>query len=233
MLLKPDMDRYWAGAQARIDEILMPMAIKAKCFPEGTTADDLEKHIVELRPATGESQPSDPRLRAAEAVRLLYGICHAGFALSNLQATAYARLANIPMGDHRAAAMQAVDEPFLQGHADLYATFEDFAPQMVGYLGAIQDFSQHNAQRGAAGRREIGEQTTSKVKEAAPKFMHLPKDSAATLIAEEIGRSASTVRRLLSELFPGPAWVRQIPGSDTLSPAIRQMTSDDAPHDIH
>jgi DNA-binding IclR family transcriptional regulator len=55
----------------------------------------------------------------------------------------------------------------------------------------------------------------NKVKEVASKFMHLPKDAAASLISEEVGKSPSTVRRLLSELFPGAAWVRQIRRSDT------------------
>lgn len=213
MLLKTDMDRYWAAAQAHMDNVLLPMAIKARCFPEDTTADDLEKHIFDPSAATEEPQPSDPRLRAAQAVRLLCGVCHAGFALSNIQATMHARLAELPLGDHRAAAMQVIDEPFLQGHADLYATFEEFAPQLGGYFAAIQDFSRHNAQRGAAGRRELGAQTMNKVKEVAPKFMHLSKDSAAALIAQEIGRSASTVRKLLSDMFPGPAW-----GVESLDP---------------
>lgn len=119
------------------------------------------------------------------------------------------------MGSDGAIAMSLVDEPFLQGHDDFFEIFEQYALRLVGYLEAMNDLSQQNVERGAAGRREIGEQTMNKVKEVAPKFMHMPKDAAASLISEEVGRSASTVRRLLSELFPGAAWVRQIRRSDT------------------
>lgn len=207
-LLENDMEKYWARAQLHVSDVLLPMAVRAKCFPGGTTVNDLDKHLVGPTAANGAPRPSDPRRKAAEAVRLLSATCHAGSLLSSLQAKLRKQLADIPMGNDRVAALEVIEEQFLKGHVDFYSIFEDFAPQLAGYLAAIQDFSQHNAQRGAAGRREIGEQTTGKVKEAAPKYMHLSKDAAAALIAGEIGKSASTVRRMLSELFPGSAWVR-------------------------
>ncbi len=202
------MAEYWAHAQSRVDNLLLPMAIRARCFPKSTTANDLEKHINNPTGSTGKPKPTDPRLRAAEGVRLLSATCHTGFLLLKLEAQLRTGVASTAMVDDRAAVMAMIDEVFLQSHADLYSIFQEYAPKVSGYLDAIYDSSHHNAQRGAAGRRGIGGQTTGKVKEVAPKYMHLPKDTAAALIGGEIGRSASTVRRLLSELFPGSAWVR-------------------------
>ncbi|WP_431123391.1 hypothetical protein [Variovorax paradoxus] len=216
MLLTNEIDAYWTSAQARIDDVLLPMAIKVKCFPEGTTTETLPKHYADfLRAADAKPQLTGPRHKATEGLWLLFRTCDAGRTLARLRTKVHADLKDVPMGSDGAIAMSLVDEPFLQGHDDFFEIFEQYAPRLVGYLEAMNDLSQQNVERGAAGRREIGEQTMNKVKEVAPKFMHMPKDAAASLISEEVGRSASTVRRLLSELFPGAAWVRQIRRSDT------------------
>ena len=234
MLLANEIDAYWTSAQARIDKVLLPLAIKVKCFPEGTTPEMVPKHYIgSLRAAAAKPQSAGPRHKATQGLWLLSWTCEAGRTLARQRAKLPADLKDLPMSSNREMTMSLIDEPFLQGHDAFLEIFEEFAPRLMGYLEAMSDVSQQNVERGAAGRREIGEQTVNKVKELAPKFMHLPKDAAASKISEEIGKSPSTVRRLLSDLFPGGAWVRQIRRSDTLSPAIRQMTSDDAPHDIH
>ncbi|MET3442971.1 hypothetical protein ABIC94_003760 [Variovorax paradoxus] len=205
----PEIETYWTSAEARIDNELLPLAIKVKCFPKGATASDLGKHFL-ARTRDGDGRLTGPKRKIADGLRALSLLCKTGQYYLLYQVTAYAELENVPIPDHRAADMRMIEESFLRSHSELYALFEQYSMLIEGYLVAMNDISQQNVDRGAAGRRELGEQTMNKVKEAAQKFMHLPKDAAASLISEEIGKSASTVRRLLSEQFPGAAWRRQI-----------------------
>ncbi|WP_431113110.1 hypothetical protein [Variovorax paradoxus] len=173
MLLKDDMDKYWARAQSHVHGVLLPMAIRCKCFPHGTTADDLEKQIVDPTAFPRERRPSNPRFRAAEAIRLLSGTCQAGLLLSSLEAKLCGQLGDILMGNDRVVAMEVTDEQFLQGHAD-------FLLDIRGFRSAIGRLSHSHPRFLAAQRpmwssrgRGIGEQTTGKVEEEAPKYMHL------------------------------------------------------------
>lgn len=216
MLSTNEMEAYWTSAQARIDDVLLPLAIKVKCFPEGTTTETLPKRYAEsLRAAKEKPQVNGPKHKATKGLWLLSWTCEAGRTLARQHTEMCANLKDVLTGSDGAIAMSLMDETFLQSHEDFFDIFEQYAPRLVGYLEAMNDVSQQNVERGAAGRRELGEQTMNKVKEVASKFMHLPKDAAASLISEEVGKSPSTVRRLLSELFPGAAWVRQIRRSDT------------------
>lgn len=56
------------------------------------------------------------------------------------------------------------------------------------------------------GRKLIGAASRAKVQKQAKNFRHLSKDSAAPAIANAVGLSPGTVRRYLTELFPGPDW---------------------------
>lgn len=56
------------------------------------------------------------------------------------------------------------------------------------------------------GRRLIGANSREKVRVQASIWKHLSKESAAAEISDAIGLSSGTVRRYLSELFPGDDW---------------------------
>ena len=56
------------------------------------------------------------------------------------------------------------------------------------------------------GRKLIGAASRAKVQKQAENFRHLSKDSAAPAIANIVGLSPGTVRRYLTELFPGLDW---------------------------
>ena len=56
------------------------------------------------------------------------------------------------------------------------------------------------------GRRLIGEASRRKVANAAGPFKHLSKEKAAAEIAKIVNLDTGTVRRYLSELFPGDKW---------------------------
>jgi hypothetical protein len=74
----------------------------------------------------------------------------------------------------------------------------------------IEKIKKININRAANGRRLIGATSREKVRTAAQKFKHLSKESAAPNIADSVGLSAGTVRRYLSELFPGDKWTNKL-----------------------
>jgi len=73
---------------------------------------------------------------------------------------------------------------------------------------ALQDERDAQVRRAAQGRRLIGASTRERVRAAAEQHRHLTKGEAAFEIAEEIAMSPDRVRKLLSEIFPGPEWVK-------------------------
>ena len=62
------------------------------------------------------------------------------------------------------------------------------------------------AQRAATGRRAIGVASRQKVATAAEPYRHLSKGNAAHEIAQIVSLDAGTVKRYLTELFPGKDW---------------------------
>ena len=62
--------------------------------------------------------------------------------------------------------------------------------------------------KAANGRRLIGARTRDKVSSAALALKHLTKEEAAEILSSSsnIGLSTGSVRRLLSQLFPGDEW---------------------------
>ena len=63
-----------------------------------------------------------------------------------------------------------------------------------------------NAKRATKGRQEIGAASRDRVRKASADYRHLSKELAAPKIAEAANLSPGTVRRYLSELFPGVEW---------------------------
>ena len=82
-------------------------------------------------------------------------------------------------------------------------------------LGILTGFSMNdsvreqgieNGRRAAEGRRLIGSASREKVRKAAEAYRHVARDAAAFPISQEVGLAPGTVRRYLSQLFPGDDW---------------------------
>jgi hypothetical protein len=79
---------------------------------------------------------------------------------------------------------------------------------LAGLLAAIAVGVNQTAARGAVGRRKQGDATKARVQLVADGLRgRMSKEAAAVKVAQTIGKSTSTVRRLLSELYPGTSWV--------------------------
>lgn len=63
-----------------------------------------------------------------------------------------------------------------------------------------------NVKRAVTGRRLIGAASRAKVAKSAEPFRHLSKSDASFEIASLINLDAGTIKRYLSELFPGDKW---------------------------
>ncbi|MBP6900881.1 MAG: hypothetical protein KBC73_12370 [Burkholderiaceae bacterium] len=84
----------------------------------------------------------------------------------------------------------------------------EMAAQMAhGYLLALDDVRDTNVYRGAQGRKLIGSATRARASKAADGLRGvMTKEAAAPIIANQIGKSTSYVRRLLSDMYPGIKW---------------------------
>jgi hypothetical protein len=148
MLSTNEMEAYWTSAQARIDDVLLPLAIKVKCFPEGTTTETLPKRYAEsLRAAKEKPQVNGPKHKATQGLWLLSWTCEAGRTLARQHTEMCANLKDVLTGSDGAIAMSLMDETFLQSHEDFFDIFEQYAPRLVGYLEAMNDVSQQNVER--------------------------------------------------------------------------------------
>ena len=77
-----------------------------------------------------------------------------------------------------------------------------------GYLTAVENQGLESSRHGAEGRRRIGATSKEKVRDAAAvhRAAGISKEKAALDIAQDVSLSPSTIRKLLSELFPGSKW---------------------------
>ena len=66
--------------------------------------------------------------------------------------------------------------------------------------------SKMQVQRATDGRRLIGATSRAKVVQAAEAFRHQSKERAAASIADIVNLDPGTIRRYLSEAFPGKKW---------------------------
>jgi hypothetical protein len=99
------------------------------------------------------------------------------------------------------------------------ATLGHYLRYLEGYLRAMADASSELTRRGASSRKELGAKTRDRVRSAVqPHRGRMTRDDASYLVAGEIGKAPSSVRRLLSELFPGDTWVDALCDTSTDTP---------------
>lgn len=77
---------------------------------------------------------------------------------------------------------------------------------LVGEYVRSDKVAKRNSRRATNGRRLIGANSRAKVASAAESFRHLSKERAAAAIAQTVNLDPGTIRRYLSELFPGDKW---------------------------
>ena len=80
------------------------------------------------------------------------------------------------------------------------------AAYRLGARNAAAEITKNNVMRAANGRRLIGATSRAKVAEAAKTLRHLSKERAAASMAELVNLVPGTIRRYLSQLFPGDKW---------------------------
>jgi hypothetical protein len=76
----------------------------------------------------------------------------------------------------------------------------------LGDAMASKRIKSKSIMKAVTGRRLIGSASRAKVQKQAEQFRHMSKDSAAPKIANIVGLSPGTVRRYLTELYPGQDW---------------------------
>lgn len=76
----------------------------------------------------------------------------------------------------------------------------------LGKTHAAVEINVNNAKRATNGRRLIGATSREKVRLEAANQMHLSKERAAAAMASIVNLDPGTIRRYLSELFPGNTW---------------------------
>ena len=77
---------------------------------------------------------------------------------------------------------------------------------LLGKQDTEAEIVKKNVKRAANGRRLIGATSRAKVAKTAESFRHLSKERAAAGMAEIVNLDPGTIRRYLSELFPGDKW---------------------------
>jgi hypothetical protein len=85
-----------------------------------------------------------------------------------------------------------------------------FAAIEFGAAAMADQIREKSVIQAAIGRKKIGTESRGKVAKAAEKYMHLSRGNAAHEIASIVNLDTGTVRRYLSELFPGEKWKRRI-----------------------
>lgn len=77
----------------------------------------------------------------------------------------------------------------------------------LGWERGIAEIRAISVRRATNGRRLLGATTRSKVAKEAEKIRHkMTKEDASYVIAEVVKKNSGTVKRYLTELFPGDTW---------------------------
>jgi hypothetical protein len=76
----------------------------------------------------------------------------------------------------------------------------------MGKMQAAEEIKWGNVRRASNGRRLIGATSRAKVQKAAQAFRHLSRSNASYEMAELVNLDAGTIKRYLTELFPGDKW---------------------------
>lgn len=107
--------------------------------------------------------------------------------------------------------MNSAKRPVDVAQLELVASLSEQRGCLAGVLAAIAVGVNQTARRGALGRRKQGDATKARVQAMADELRgQVSKEVAAVKVAHAIGRSTSTVRRLLTELYPGSSWARTV-----------------------
>jgi hypothetical protein len=77
---------------------------------------------------------------------------------------------------------------------------------LLGEVSRRNQVAKLNSKRATNGRRLIGAASRAKVAKVAESFMHLSKEKAASAMSNSVNLDTGTIRRYLSELFPGDKW---------------------------
>ena len=168
-------------AQAAVVAELMPLARNLRIVVKSETLDCIIQRMLSGNFEVPEIDPArpDPKKMAAVA---FWGLM-SGFLLA-----AESRL-------------------FGEGDSEFMLGTIQRLPEVKGYMRAMVDIQAHRAGSGADARRAIGADKKAKVWLAAQKFRgHRSKEQAAPLIAEKVGLSPATVRRMIIQMFPGQRW---------------------------
>lgn len=81
---------------------------------------------------------------------------------------------------------------------------------LAGYFSAIEDLREERTRLAAAKRREAGINSRARLRQAAGELRGtMSRDAAAAKLADRLGKSPGTLRRQLSEEFPGAMWTRE------------------------
>lgn len=205
---------YWAAAREGADEELMPLAVRMGLAKPG---DQFESFV----PALRRYKEGDPRVEVLQMLTLLVRAWSMGALVARTRDRLHDVLFDESCGINRAAAMELIDEQIADEHFTVLERFEELRSRCFGSLSTLSAMTSFRVRIGANARREIGEQTRQRVRAAASAYQHLSRERAAAEIADKVGKSPATVRRMLSEIFPGDTWntsddsSRQIGGSGT------------------
>jgi len=101
-------------------------------------------------------------------------------------------------------------ERFTDNETDRKVLFAAFVDSFcLGRMREIQVIDATHVQRAVRatnGRRLIGASSRAKVAKAAESLKHLSKEKAAAAMSSHVNLDPGTIRRYLSELFPGEKW---------------------------
>lgn len=176
----------WREGWTRIKLELLPLAIRTKCMPR-------EAAVWDLVPGP-QSELAESKRHGRELLCSLAKICVVGATYAIDPDDGFGEDFGDPVFKEWAA----------NGVLSGVATALYF--ECRGYLSALAAVSHESAGRATGGRLRVGRESRDKVRQAAEGRRHLSREAAAIDIAREINLSSSTVRRRLSELFPGDEW---------------------------
>ena len=162
------------------------MAVRLAIIDAGTTCEDIEGW-----PEASDQVPSMQTEDGRKSLAALYLMSVA----KNLRSIRNMHMAKRP-----------VDVQQLQ----VIAILSEQRGCLAGVLAAIAVGINQTVRRGASGRKKQGDATRARVQQMADGLRgRMSKEVAAVKVAEAVGKSTSTVRRLLSELYPGTSWAAE------------------------
>lgn len=177
--------REYAGQEAAryLQQDAMPMAVRLAVIEAGTSSEDIEGWPDE--PAQAPTMQTEDGRKGLAA---LYLMC----LTKNLGYIRAAHTERLPVSTEQLQAIAVLCEQ---------------RGCLAGLFAAIAVGINQTTRRGASARKKQGDETRARIKqEAEPLRRRMSKEAAAVKVAQAVGKSTSTVRRLLTELYPSGAW---------------------------